>query len=101
KHHRLPPRVRHRDRRVDGRRFDKGPRTEVQDARDVPRVAPDALEGAMATRIGWSPGPAAWKDDLSPISAADWNVDRAAHLLAHAGFSGTPDEIEALAQMGV
>jgi len=51
--------------------------------------------------MGWSPGPASWKDDLSPISAADWNYDRAAHLLAHAGFGGTPTEIEALAQMGV
>src|SRR5262245_24202655 len=55
----------------------------------------------MATRRGWSPGPAAWKDDLSPISAGDWNDDRAAHLLAHAGFGGTPDQIEALARMGV
>ena len=55
----------------------------------------------MADRMRWSPGPAAWKDDLSPISAADWNDDRAAHLLAHAGFGGTPAEIEALAHMGV
>ena len=51
----------------------------------------------MATRTGWSPGPAAWKDDLTPIAAADWNYDRAAHLLAHAGFGGTPAEIEKLA----
>jgi hypothetical protein len=55
----------------------------------------------MADRMRWSPGPAAWKDDLSPISAADWNYDRAAHLLAHAGFGGRPDEIEALVHMGV
>ena len=39
------------------------------------------------------PGPAAWKDDLTPIAAGDWNYDRAAHLLAHAGFGGTPAEI--------
>jgi len=45
----------------------------------------------MATRVGWSPGPANWKDDLSPIGAGDWNYDRAAHLLAHAGFGGAPD----------
>jgi hypothetical protein len=49
----------------------------------------------------WSPGPAAWKDDLTPIAAADWNADRAAHLLAHAGFGGTPAEIEKLADAGL
>src|SRR5262245_13890799 len=43
----------------------------------------------------------AWKDDLSPIAASDWNRDRAAHLLAHAGFGGTPSEIEALANAGL
>ncbi len=55
----------------------------------------------MATRSSWSPGPAAWKDDLTPISAADWNADRAAHLLAHAGFGGTPEDIQRLADAGV
>src|SRR5688500_13980249 len=55
----------------------------------------------MATRIGWSPGPAAWKDDLTPMSAAEWNYDRAAHLLTHAGFGGTPAEIETLANAGL
>lgn len=55
----------------------------------------------MATRMGWSPGPATWKDDLAPISAADWNYDRAAHLLAHAGFGGTPAEIEKLTDAGL
>ena len=55
----------------------------------------------MANRIGWSPGPAVWKDDLSPIGNADWNSDRAAHLLAHAGFSGTPAEIQKLADAGL
>jgi hypothetical protein len=55
----------------------------------------------MATRSTWSPGPAAWKDDLSPLAAADWSYDRAAHLLAHAGFGGTPVEIETLANMGL
>jgi hypothetical protein len=54
----------------------------------------------MARRVGWSPGPASWKDDLTPITAADWNYDRAAHLLAHAGFGGTPAEIETLAAAG-
>jgi hypothetical protein len=55
----------------------------------------------MATRMGWSPGPATWKDDLTRISAADWNYDRAAHLLAHAGFGGTPAEIENLTNAGL
>ena len=56
---------------------------------------------AMATRTDWSPGPGTWKDDLSPIAPADWNADRAAHLLAHAGFGGTPAEIETLANAGL
>src|SRR5438477_2577128 len=55
----------------------------------------------MTSRISWSPGPAAWKDDLAPMPAAGWNHDRAAHLLAHAGFGGTPAEIEKLANMGL
>ncbi len=55
----------------------------------------------MATPPRWSPGPAAWKDDLTPLSAADWNADRAAHLLAHAGFGGTPAEIQTLADAGL
>src|SRR5438552_16473558 len=55
----------------------------------------------MANRLSWSPGPAAWKDDLSPITAADWNYDRAAHLLTHAGFGGTPAEIQKLADAGL
>jgi uncharacterized protein (DUF1800 family) len=54
----------------------------------------------VASRIGWSPGPARWKDDLTPIGAADWNYDRAAHLLAHAGFGGTPEDHEKLAAGG-
>jgi hypothetical protein len=44
-------------------------------------------------------GPAAWKDDLTPIHAADWNYDFAAHLLERAGFGGTPEEIDVLAKM--
>lgn len=52
-------------------------------------------------RTVWTPGPTAWKDDLSPLPASEWNDDRAAHLLAHAGFGGTPQEIEALARAGL
>src|SRR3989304_2538069 len=55
----------------------------------------------MAVRMSWSPGPAAWKDDLSPMSAGEWNDARAAHLLAHAGFGGTPAEIQRLADAGL
>src|ERR1700738_5126735 len=55
----------------------------------------------MDTRMAWSPGPANWKDDLTPIAAADWNADRAAHLLTHAGFGGTPAEIEKLTNAGL
>jgi uncharacterized protein (DUF1800 family) len=40
-----------------------------------------------------------WTDDLSPIAARDWNVERAAHLLERAGFGGTPEEIERLSAL--
>src|SRR5688572_11565086 len=53
-----------------------------------------------SSRAGWSPGPARWKDDLTPITAAEWNYDRAAHLLAHAGFGGTPADHQTLAALG-
>jgi uncharacterized protein (DUF1800 family) len=42
---------------------------------------------------------AQWADDLTPIAAADWNFDRAAHLLERAGFGGTPEDIARLAAM--
>ncbi len=47
----------------------------------------------------YAPGPASWKGDLTPIAAADWSYDRAEHLLGRAGFSGTPEEIQQLADM--
>src|ERR1700754_5103278 len=40
-----------------------------------------------------------WQGDLSPISAKDWNAERAAHLLSRAGFGGTPEDIAKLAAM--
>ena len=55
----------------------------------------------MTPRFQWSPGPAAWQDDVSPLPPSEWNYDRAAHLLAHAGFGGTPEEIEKLADAGL
>ena len=55
----------------------------------------------MAIPSQWFPGPAAWQDDLSPRPASEWSYDRAAHLLAHAGFGGTPEEIQKLADAGL
>lgn len=43
--------------------------------------------------------PALWRDDLSPIAAQDWTVDRAAHLIERAGFGATPEEIQRLARL--
>jgi hypothetical protein len=40
-----------------------------------------------------------WAGDLRPISAAEWNRERAAHLLERAGFGGTPAEVDALAAL--
>ena len=58
-----------------------------------------AGHAVSANLMGWAPGPASWKGDLTPISAADWSYDRAEHLLGRAGFSGTPEEIQKLADM--
>ena len=44
-------------------------------------------------------GPSAWVNDLTPITAADWDYDKAAHLMERAGFGATPAEIERLAAM--
>ena len=40
-----------------------------------------------------------WQSDLSPIAAKDWNTQKAAHLLARAGFGGTPEDTARLAAM--
>ncbi len=40
-----------------------------------------------------------WAGDLSPIAAADWNYERAAHLIERAGFGATPVEIARVAAM--
>jgi hypothetical protein len=44
-------------------------------------------------------GPQEWMGNLTPISAADWTFERAAHLLERAGFGGTPEDIQRLADM--
>jgi uncharacterized protein (DUF1800 family) len=46
-----------------------------------------------------APASTSWVDDLSPITAADWNAERASHLLERAGFGGTPDDIARLTAM--
>ncbi len=48
----------------------------------------------MAAR-GRTPGWAIFRRSVK----ADWNYDRAAHLLERAGFGGTPEEIEGLVKM--
>jgi uncharacterized protein (DUF1800 family) len=45
------------------------------------------------------PGPRAWADDLSAITKADWDYDKAAHLIERAGFGATPEEIDRLAAL--
>ncbi|HET9161247.1 MAG TPA: DUF1800 domain-containing protein, partial [Caulobacteraceae bacterium] len=42
-----------------------------------------------------------WQDDLAPLPRSEWSRDRAAHLLAHAGFGGTPEEVSKLADLGL
>ena len=43
--------------------------------------------------------PSSWANDLTPLTQADWNYSRAAHLLERAGFGGTPEEVQRLAEM--
>ena len=49
--------------------------------------------------VQWAPGPSAWAGDLTPLTNGDWNHDRAEHLLGRAGFGGTPEDIQKLAEM--
>src|SRR5438128_814768 len=55
--------------------------------------------GRTSSSAAESATPAAWTNDLAPITPADWNPQRAAHLLERAGFGGTPEEIQRLAAM--
>src|SRR5262252_1223815 len=52
-----------------------------------------------ASALAQKTGSSQWQNDLTPISASDWNYNLAAHLLERAGFGGTPEEIQALAQL--
>ena len=64
-------------------------------------VALACVVGVVALAAGREAGagPADWVNDLAPISAADWDRDKAAHLLERAGFGGTPAEVDRLASM--
>src|SRR5215510_11082649 len=52
-----------------------------------------------ASALAQKTGSSQWQNDLTPVSASDWNYDLAAHLLERAGFGGTPEEIQALARL--
>ena len=54
---------------------------------------------AFCAAVAIAAAPPSWTDDLSPISAADWNGERSAHLIERAGFGGTPEDIARLAAM--
>jgi hypothetical protein len=62
-------------------------------------AAAAAITAYPSPAMAQTAGPPAWQNDLTPIGAADWNYDFAAHLLERAGFGGTPEEIEVLAKM--
>src|SRR5262245_28174521 len=58
-----------------------------------------SLPDALAAPSTDGAGPAVWTDNLAPIGPQDWSYDRAAHLLERAGFGGTPEDIQQLANM--
>ena len=51
-------------------------------------------------RASTQAAPAAWVDDLQPIAAADWNRERASHLLERAGFGATPKGLQQTLALG-
>jgi uncharacterized protein (DUF1800 family) len=57
------------------------------------------VAAAAAIAHAGQAGPAAWTDDLTHIGEADWDRDKAAHLVERAGFGGTPEDIDSLAAM--
>ena len=57
------------------------------------------MVACTARAEGGQAGPDGWVGDLTPISAQDWDRDKAAHLLERAGFGGTPGDIGRLAAM--
>ncbi len=55
--------------------------------------------GGVQTAGRQTATPDTWVDNLTPITAGDWNADRARHLLERAGFGGTPEEVARLARL--
>lgn len=67
----------------------------------IKAAAPLALLICMslnATAADTCAGGDDWIDDLTPITAADWNEGRAAHLIERAGFGETPSGVAELAK---
>ncbi len=73
------------------------------------RICAPIIRASLAGTLLWIPALAgsenlpatSWVDDLTAISQAEWNYDLAGHLLERSGFGGTPQEIQALADMPV
>lgn len=63
------------------------------------RIVLTALALVVAAYGAIASAASPWAGDLTPIGPSDWNRARAAHLLERAGFGGTPEEIDALAQL--
>ena len=58
-----------------------------------------SLAACGAAEAAAQAGPASWEDDFRPVTSAEWDGGKAAHLLERAGFGGTPEEIDRLAAM--
>ncbi|MEO8038163.1 MAG: DUF1800 domain-containing protein [Betaproteobacteria bacterium] len=63
------------------------------------RIVLAALAAAALAYCTLAPAASPWAGDLAPLDPSDWNRTRAAHLLERAGFGGTPEAIDALAQL--
>ena len=61
-------------------------------AAGVPGASPAGAQAGAAA-------PPSWTGDLSPVSAADWTPERAAHLASRTGFGATPEDIARLAAL--
>jgi uncharacterized protein (DUF1800 family) len=75
------------------------PSSEISAMTEPPASPQTSINNAAKEQPRRGGGPAQWAEDLTPIAAADWSFDRAAHLLERAGFGGTPEEIARLAAM--
>ncbi|MCK6486151.1 MAG: DUF1800 domain-containing protein [Phycisphaerae bacterium] len=55
---------------------------------------------AMLFGTGVPPADPAVEKNASSAASAEWNEERAAHLLRRAGFGGTPEQVKYLASLG-